>query len=193
MARKRRVGLLGGSFNPAHDGHRHISLLTLKFLRLDEIWWLVTPRNPLKSPLGLRPFEERLKGAQSCSRHRRIRVSDLEARLGTRYSAATLERLTARFPRINFVWIMGADNLAQISRWRDWTRIFALVPVAVFDRPTYAYPALAGIAARRYAFARVGPRGRSRFAVRPCPAWTFVRAKTHRASATAIRGSQGGQ
>ncbi len=132
--RHRRVGLLGGSFNPAHDGHLHVSREALKRLRLDEIWWLVSPQNPLKPVAGMASLADRLVGARNVAgMGAHIRVTDLEARLGTRYTADTLAALRRRFPRTRFVWLMGADNLRQISRWDRWERIFALAPIAVFD------------------------------------------------------------
>ncbi|MBT4905881.1 MAG: nicotinate-nicotinamide nucleotide adenylyltransferase, partial [Rhodospirillaceae bacterium] len=130
--RGRRIGLLGGSFNPAHDGHRHISQLALARLGLDEVWWLVSPQNPLKSEAGMAPFESRLESADRIACDRRIRVSALEAELGTRYTADTLKALQNRYPAARFVWLMGADNLVQISRWRAWTQIFKTIPIAVF-------------------------------------------------------------
>ena len=134
----RRIGILGGSFNPAHDGHRHISLEALKRLRLDEVWWLVSPQNPLKPQEGMAPFEDRIEKAKSVADHPRIRVTDIEKGFATTYTAETLARLCRRFPNQRFVWLMGADNLSQISRWNRWTRIFHTVPVAVFDRPSYS-------------------------------------------------------
>ncbi len=121
---RRRVGLLGGSFNPAHAGHRHISLEALKRLDLDEVWWLVAPQNPLKPARGMAPFKTRLGAAAKLADDRRIKVLDLEAQLGTHYTVDTLAALQRRFPRTRFVWLMGADNLAQIRHWRRWTEIF---------------------------------------------------------------------
>ena len=142
-----RVGILGGSFNPAHDGHRHISLLALKHLGLDEVWWMVSTQNPLKPTDGMAPFAERMAGAEALARHPDIRVTDVEQRLGTRYTCETLRALKSCFPRMHFVWLMGADNLAQISEWQRWNEIFNLVPIAVFDRAPYSFNALAGKAA----------------------------------------------
>ena len=144
-----RVGLLGGSFNPAHDGHRHISLLALRRLGLDQVWWLVSPQNPLKSTAGMAPLAERMAGARAAARHPAIKVTDIERRLGTRFTADTLVRLRRRFPDLGFVWLMGADNLVQVPKWQRWTEIFTCMPVAVFDRPSYSYAALAGKAATR--------------------------------------------
>jgi len=181
------VGLLGGSFNPAHGGHRHVSLIALKALDLDEVWWLVSPRNPLKPAVDMAPLDRRLAEARAVARHPRIRVTDIETRLGTRYTIDSLRALKARFPRHAFVWLMGADNLAEIPRWRDWEAIFELVPIAVIDRPTYSYKALAGRAARRFGRARLAARDARALAAQRPPAWIFLRARLHPASATAIR------
>ena len=182
-----RVGLLGGSFNPAHGGHRRISLLALRLLGLDEVWWLVTPRNPLKPPAELAPYEARLARARAVARHPRIRVSNLERRLATRFTDDTLRAVVRRFPAARFVWIMGADNLAQMPLWRHWTRIFATVPIAVFDRPTYSLVALAGKAARRYRAARIVQERARGLAGRTPPAWVFLPVAHDPVSATALR------
>jgi len=187
MGGLRRIGLLGGSFNPAHQGHRDISLAALAYLDLDEIWWLVSPQNPLKPVAGMAPFDERLKSAQAMARHPRIRVTDLESRLGTRFTADTLKALVTRFPSCRFVWLMGADNLAQISSWRDWTKIFHLTPIAVFDRPTYTVKALTALAARRFRRSRRREAALKMLAATPAPAWVFVHHRLNPISATAIR------
>ena len=187
-----RIGLLGGSFNPAHEGHLHISLLALDHLALDELWWLVSPQNPLKPVDGMAAFDERLVAAHELAEDPRITVSDMERRLGTRYTADTLRALNKRFPRTKFVWVMGADNLEQISSWRNWTAIFEAVPIAVFDRPNYSYGALACGAARRYASSRIDQRQAPRLAGLSPPAWVLVRSKLHAASATSIRESRDG-
>jgi nicotinate-nucleotide adenylyltransferase len=187
---KRRIGLLGGSFNPAHEGHRHVSLEALKRLRLDEIWWLVAPQNPLKPVAGMAPFAKRLKQAASVARDPRIRVLDLEAQFGTHYSADTIAALQALFPRQHFVWLMGADNLAQIRHWRRWRSIFRRLPIAVFARPTYCLRALAELGARRFAHRRVKPPARRLAEMKP-PAWTFLPVRLDPSSATAIRSRRG--
>ncbi len=187
---KRRIGLLGGSFNPAHEGHRHVSLEALKRLDLDEVWWLVAPQNPLKLTAGMAPLEARMKQASSLVRHPHIRVLDLEKALGTFYTADTLAALQACYPRQHFVWLMGADNLAQIRYWQGWPSIFARVPIAVFARPTYCLRALAGLAAKRFARARLLPPAR-RLASQTPPAWVFLRVKLDPSSATAIRSRRG--
>lgn len=181
-----RVGLLGGSFNPAHEGHRHISLVALRCLGLDEVWWLVSPQNPLKSRVGMAPLMPRLVTAQRIAAHPRIRVTDLESRLGTQFTADTLIHLRRCFPRTHFVWLMGADNLMQIDRWRDWEKIFATMPIAVFDRGAYSFPALSGRAASRFACAR-WTGAAINLAGRSLPAWSFIRCRRHAASATALR------
>lgn len=185
------MGLLGGSFNPAHDGHRHISLIALKALALDEIWWLVSPQNPLKPVAGMAPLAARLAEARRVAAHPRIRVTDLESRLGTRYTADSLAALKKRYRRCAFVWLMGADNLIEIVRWHRWETIFALVPIAVLDRPSYSYRAIAGRAACRFERARLAERRARGLALSRPPAWVFLRARTHPASATAIRRARG--
>ncbi|HLI10484.1 MAG TPA: nicotinate-nucleotide adenylyltransferase [Alphaproteobacteria bacterium] len=189
---RRRIGLLGGSFNPAHAGHRHISLQALKCLGLDEVWWLVSPQNPLKPRAGMAPFAERVARAKVLARHPRIKVSDIELRLGTRYTADTLVALRRRFPRYRFAWLMGADNLKQLPRWRNWDRIFMEVSIAVFDRPSYSFDVLAGKAARRFWRFRVRPRRAKRIADLRPPAWVFLFIPLHPASASAIRAGRYG-
>jgi nicotinate-nucleotide adenylyltransferase len=131
------VGLLGGSFNPAHRGHRRISLAGISGLGLDEMWWLVSPGNPLKPVAGMAPFAARLASARAMARHAPIRATAIEQRLGTRYTVETLTKLVRRYPRTRFVWVMGADNLVQFPRWKAWRRIARTVPIAVVARPGY--------------------------------------------------------
>jgi len=187
---KPRVGLLGGSFNPAHEGHLHVSREALKRLGLDEIWWLVAPQNPLKPTAGMASLKERIASATRIARDPRIRVLDLESRLGTHFTADTIAALQTRWPRIEFVWLMGADNLAQIRHWKDWQAIFARVPIAVFARPTYCQTALAELAAQRFSRARV-IRETPRFSEIEPPAWMFLPVKLDFHSATAIRAPKG--
>jgi nicotinate-nucleotide adenylyltransferase len=190
IAARRRVGLLGGSFNPAHEGHRHISQMALKKLKLDEIWWLVSPQNPLKPVKGMAPLKDRLKQAQKIAADRRIKVTDIETRLGTRYTADTLAALKRQFPFLDFVWLMGADNLAQIALWDRWQSIFQAVPIAVFDRPAYSLSALNAKAAQRFSRSRVAPAAAGALAGLAPPAWSFIRLRLHPASATQIRAQQ---
>jgi nicotinate-nucleotide adenylyltransferase len=156
-----RTGLLGGSFNPAHRGHRQISLAALRLLALDEVWWLVSPGNPLKSGKDMAPLAARLASAREQARQAPIRATAIERDLGTRYTIDTLRALKRRYPRRRFVWIMGADNLAQFLRWKDWRAIARSVPIAVFARPGYqakafASPAMAWL--RRYRVPRAALR-----------------------------------
>jgi len=137
-ARGPLVGLLGGSFNPAHGGHLHISREAVRRLRLDELWWMVSPGNPLKPTQGMAPFAARIASARTVAHgHPRIRVTGIEARLGTRYTVDTILMLRRRLPRLRFIWLMGADNLATFHRWRGWRTIARAVPIAVFARPSY--------------------------------------------------------
>lgn len=182
-----RVGLLGGSFNPAHRGHRRISRFAAQALDLDEIWWLVSPGNPLKEAAGMAPLGPRFRSALRAARGLPIRVSAIERELGTTYTVETIQALRRRYPHTRFVWLMGADNLVQLPKWRRWTEIFRLVPIAVFDRPAYAHAALTGQAARRFRCAQVPPRA---LAAADPPAWAFIRIRTHPASATAIRAAR---
>lgn len=131
------TGLLGGSFNPAHGGHRAISLNAIEALGLDELWWLVSPGNPLKPKAGMAPLRARLGSAQRMARRSPIRATAIEAELGTRYTVDTLKKLVRRYPNRRFIWIMGADNLVQLPQWRDWREIARLMPIAVIARPGY--------------------------------------------------------
>ena len=180
-----KIGLLGGSFNPAHEGHRHISLLALKHLQLDQVWWLVSPQNPLKDPTGMAPLTRRLAGAKALARHPRIRASDLESRLGTLYTVDTLAAMRRRWPGHAFVWLMGADNLVQLPRWHRWSEIVEMVPMAIFNRPGQGHRALAGAAAARFAGNRV--RNPAALPNAAAPAGCFLFTRLHPASSTAIR------
>jgi nicotinate-nucleotide adenylyltransferase len=178
---------LGGSFNPAHEAHRLISLEALKRLGLDEVWWLVSPQNPLKPVAGMASLDERLAGARNLARHPRIRATDIEDLLACHYTADTLRALTRRFPRVCFVWLMGADNLIQLTKWKDWPTIFRVVVVAVFDRPSYSLRAIAARAARRFARYRLDQdRARGLTGHEP-PAWVFIHGRLSTLSATQIR------
>ena len=178
---------MGGSFNPAHEGHRHVSIEALKRLKLDEVWWLVAEQNPLKPVKGMAPFAARLRDASAFAHHPRIRVLDIENRLGTHYTIDTLEALGAVFPRTRFVWLMGADNLAQIRHWKQWREIYALVPIAVLARPGYCRAALAELAANRFAHARLDASAAGGLARMKPPAWVFLWAKYDSSSATELR------
>jgi nicotinate-nucleotide adenylyltransferase len=179
----RRIGLLAGSFNPAHAGHLHVARVALRALRLDQVWLLVSPGNPLKPRAGMAPFAERLAGVRRLVDGVRLRASDAERRLGARFTHRTLARLRALHPRDRFVLILGADNLLQLPRWRRWREIAARTPLAVLPRPGFTRRALRGQAASVLRHARTAP---ARLPARG-PGWTLVPAAERAISATAIR------
>jgi nicotinate-nucleotide adenylyltransferase len=182
-----RVGLYGGSFNPPHRGHRHVSLLALQRLRLDRIWWLVTPGNPLKDRRDLPSLAARMAWATQIAAHPRIAVTGVEAEIGSTYTVETLRFLTARCPALRFVWIMGADSLATFHRWEDWRDLASLVPMAIVDRPGWTLKAAAspaGIALARYRL----PERLSPILADCCPpAWIFLHGPRSPLSSTALR------
>ncbi len=182
-----RTGILGGSFNPAHGGHRRISLFAMQGLALDEVWWLVSPGNPLKPEKGMAPLAARAASARRQARRAPIRVSAIERDLGTRYTVDTLAQLRRRWPRRRFVWLMGADNLAQFSRWKSWRAIARAMPIAVIARPGYdaralASPAMAWL--RRYRKPAASLRSRTGWSA---PALVLLRFDPDSRSATALR------
>ena len=187
-----RVGILGGSFNPAHKGHRHLAQVALQRLRLDQVWLLVSPGNPLKKADGMAPLAERLASARRIADGRRVIATAIERQLGTRYTADTLRALRRLFPRVHFVWLMGADILAELPRWRRWTGIARAVPFAVVPRPGYNHRALAGQAARRLRGAWRPAREAPVLADDAPPAWTFLPASQNAISATALRAAYSG-
>lgn len=139
----RRIGLLGGSFNPAHRGHRRMSLAAMAALGLDELWWLVSPGNPLKPKAGMAPYSARLASARAMARGTRIKVSDIEARLGTRFTVDTVTTIVRRHPNDRFIWLMGADTVAQYHQWKQWRRLARTIPIAIMSRPGYEHDARA--------------------------------------------------
>lgn len=182
-----RTGLLGGSFNPAHGGHRAISRCAIEALGLDEVWWLVSPGNPLKPRAGMAPLGARLKSAQHQAHRARIVPTAIERQLGTRYTIDTLRALVRRYPRRRFVWLMGADNLAQLHRWRDWRGIARIMPIAVVARPGYdgyalASPAMAWLRRHRVSASSLTNGGRW-----SAPALVLLRFDPDSRSASAIR------
>jgi nicotinate-nucleotide adenylyltransferase len=183
-----KIGLLGGSFNPAHEGHLHISEVALKRLGLDYVWWLVAPQNPLKPRVGMAPLRERLAfAADKFEQHPRIVVVDVETALGTRYTIDTLTALRRRFPQVNFVWLMGTDNLAGFRRWKRWTDIAASMPIAVVMRPGSTLAPLHAKAVQRFACARRDHARLSDLARATPPCLILLDGKRSGASATAIR------
>lgn len=178
---------MGGSFNPAHEGHRHISVIALKRLGLDQVWWLVSPQNPLKPSKGMASFPKRFAMARFQARHPRIVVTDLEVRLGTQYTFDTLAALSRYYPHTRFVWLMGADNLGQIHRWQHWRGIFDTIPIAVFDRPPYRLQTLASPAASAYAKHRHDQSKARDLASLMPPAWTFFPSRLEPLSSSQLR------
>jgi len=182
-----RIGLLGGSFDPPHAGHRQLSLVALKTLRLDQVWWLVSPRNPLKRDAPSENLAERIDAAEAVARHPRIRVTGIEVALGTTYTADTLRKLLPRLPGAELVWMMGADNLASFHLWRDWQAIAASVPITVFNRPGSALSALASPTAAALAARRIPERAAASLAGRAPPAWVFLSRPHIQISSTELR------
>ena len=180
------IGLLGGSFDPPHAGHVHITKAALKRFGLDHIWWLVSPGNPLKVD-GPAPLAERVQASKAMMRHPRVRVTDIEAHLGTRYTAQTIAALRKRYPAVRFVWLMGADNLAQFHLWQDWQWIIDTVPVGVIARPGDRISARLSKAATMYERARVPGRAAHILGRLSAPAWSFINLPMSDQSSTAIR------
>jgi nicotinate-nucleotide adenylyltransferase len=183
-----KTALLGGSFNPAHDGHRHISLAAMRVLDVDHMWWLVSPGNPLKEgATDMAPLTVRMRSAQRASRRSRIRPTAIEQQLGTRFTIDTLMRIVRRYPNRRFIWVMGSDNLVQFHRWRDWRKIAALMPIAVIDRPSYNSNARASRAMgwfRRFVRPETSCQKWTKW--RP-PALVLLRFRPDPTSATALR------
>ncbi|WP_269430758.1 nicotinate-nucleotide adenylyltransferase [Pseudorhodobacter wandonensis] len=180
------IGLLGGSFDPAHSGHAHLTREALKRFGLDRVWWLVSPGNPLKARQPA-PMADRLAQAQLVMDDPRVIVTDIEARLGTRYTAETLEALIARYPRVRFVWLMGADNLLQFDRWDRWQDIMHMVPVGVLARPGSRIQARLSKTAEVFWRARLPDAAAQSLAHGPRPRWCFLNMPLHKASSSAIR------
>jgi len=185
-----RVGLLGGSFDPPHEGHSHITRWALRRFGLDRVWWLVSPGNPLKAD-GPASLERRVAACRRVVSHPRVVVSDLEARLGTRYTAETLGGLFAHYPGVRFVWLMGADNLAQFHRWERWQWIMESVPIGVLSRPGEQVSAGLSPAARQYARYRLDARRAHGLPFAKPPAWCLLTGRMVDASSSAIRARGG--
>jgi nicotinate-nucleotide adenylyltransferase len=186
-----RIGLLGGSFNPPHLAHRTISLFAIKRLRLDRVWWLVSPGNPLKDNGHLHELEARAQAARELAADPRIDVTCLESVIGTRYTVDTVNYLRRRASGSRFVWIMGADNLAQFHRWQHWQRIATQVPIAVIDRPPQSFRALAAPAAQALAPYRLPENEAGRLADHRAPAWVFLTGLKMNLSSTTLRNPDG--
>ena len=180
------IGLFGGSFDPAHDGHVHVTRHALRALGLDQVWWLVSPGNPLK-PNAPMPLRARLARARAIMRHPRVQVTGVEQVLSTRYTADTLRALRALYPGRRFVWIMGADNMASLHRWENWRVIAGLMPMAVIARPGAMLRARRSVAARVLAGARLAQRDARRLKDKAAPAWCFVQVPLRDISSTQLR------
>ncbi|MFC3220062.1 nicotinate-nucleotide adenylyltransferase [Tianweitania populi] len=181
------VGLFGGSFNPPHAGHALVAEIALRKLRLDQLWWMVTPGNPLKSTRELAPLAERIRLSVKLAEDPRIKVTAFEAAANVRYTADTLALVKARNPGVHFVWIMGADSLASFHRWERWRAIAMTFPIAVIDRPGATLSFLSSVMAKTFAHAREDETDSEVLASRRAPAWTFLHGPRSTLSSTALR------
>lgn len=185
--RGRAVGLFGGSFNPPHGGHALVAEIALRRLRLDQLWWIVTPGNPLKSKRELAPLAERIRWSETIGRDPRIKVTAFEAAHHVRYTADTLALVKARNPGVDFVWIMGADSLRDFHMWQRWREIVMTFPIAVIDRPGATLSFLSSVVAKTFDYARIDELEAPRLARTKAPAWTFIHGPRSSLSSTAIR------
>jgi len=181
-----RVGILGGSFDPAHDGHVKISLQALKQFDLDQVWWLVSPGNPLKNN-GPAALDQRVKFARETVYHPKVKVTKIESYLQTNYTCDTLGALKALYPKTKFIWLMGADNMAQMHLWKDWKHIFEIMPVGVLARPGQSLPARCSVAARHFVRGRISSDASQALPSSKVPAWCFVNLPLSHSNSTAIR------
>ncbi len=186
--RGKTIGLLGGSFNPAHDGHKYIAESALKIIGLNAVWLMVSPGNPLKPSNDMAPFEDRYASAQIQASHPQVFACDIEVKMGTCRTLDSVKSLQKAMPETKFVWLMGADNMQQFDKWFGWQEIVACIPIAIFDRPTYAKGALNSRFADDYADNRVDSE---ELTGKASPAWCFVQIPLHHASATQIRAKKG--
>jgi nicotinate-nucleotide adenylyltransferase len=187
FARGMKIGLFGGSFNPPHEGHRAASLLALKRLNLDRVWWLVSPGNPLKNTRELMPLAKRLEAAREVARHPRIKVTAIEAAIGATYTFETISYLKRCCPGVSFIWLMGADNFRFFDRWERWRDIAGLVPIAIIDRPEFTLAALHGRAANSLAPFRRDESDARALATMPPPAFAFLHGPRSPISSTELR------
>jgi nicotinate-nucleotide adenylyltransferase len=182
-----QVGLFGGSFNPTHAGHALVAEIAMRRLQLDQLWWMVTPGNPLKSTRELAPLSERLRLSEKITPDPRIKVTAFEAAYHVRYTADTLALIKARNPGVDFVWIMGADNLRDFHKWQRWREIITTFPIAVIDRPGATLALLSSVVAKTFDYARIDEADAATLAHRRAPAWTFIHGPRSLLSSTAIR------
>ncbi|MEQ1715682.1 MAG: nicotinate-nucleotide adenylyltransferase [Hyphomicrobium sp.] len=188
-----RVGIMGGTFNPPHEGHAIVAETALKKLALDQLWWMVTPGNPLKANGRLPPQAGRMAACRRFARGPKMQITSFEAALGTPYTAATLAFLQRRHPRVRFVWVMGADNLAGFEGWQNWHEIAETFPLAIIDRPKWRLKALAQKPAQRYVRSRIDEADAGRIAALTAPAWTFLTSRLSPQSSTALRAKAAGK
>ncbi len=187
FGRGQRIGLFGGSFNPAHRGHYMVAHYALKRLKLDWVWWMVSPQNPLKDPRETREYATRLAFTRTVARHPRFVVTDIEQQIGSKYSAETLRHLRPALGQANFIWLMGADSLSNLHRWKNWTEIANTLPIAVLARPGFSLRALGSPAALRFEDVQVPVEIAPELVTRKAPAWVFVSMPLRKESSTAIR------
>jgi nicotinate-nucleotide adenylyltransferase len=185
------VGLFGGSFNPPHEGHRLVAEIAIRKLGLDQLWWMVTPGNPLKSKRYLAPLAERIAQSEKLAADPKIRVTAFEKALGLNYTAQVLDRIRSRNPRVRFIWIMGADNLRDFHRWQNWRKIAKTFPIAVVDRPGATLSFLSSTMAKTFDYARIDEDDANTLSRIPAPAWTFIHGPRSTLSSTAIRKMNG--
>lgn len=186
-ARGMAIGLFGGSFNPPHAGHALVSEIAMRQLRLDQLWWVVSPGNPLKDIRQLAPLSERIRLCEKINRDPRVKITAFEASHHIRYTADTLALVKSRNPGVDFVWIMGADSLRDFHRWERWREIALTFPIAVIDRPGSTLSFLSSAMAKTFDYARVDERRAPRLAHMKAPAWTFIHGPRSSLSSTAIR------
>jgi nicotinate-nucleotide adenylyltransferase len=182
-----RIGLLGGSFNPAHEGHLRISVTAIKRLGLDKLWWMVTPGNPLKGGKDISSLPDRVASARTLATHPKIEITAFEADRPSPYARDTIDFLLQRYRGVHFVWIMGGDNLAQFHHWRDWTTLFFSIPILAIDRPSYRCKALASPAGQYFSRARIKESTISLLPLMRPPAWSYLSLPLCGISSTAIR------
>lgn len=185
------VGLFGGSFNPPHQGHALVAEIAIKRLGLDQLWWMVTPGNPLKDRSQLLPLSERVQLSERLAKHPAIKVTAFEKDLGTSYTAHTLARVKLCNPHVHFIWIMGADSLKTFHRWQQWQVIARTFPIAIIDRPGATLSFLSSKMTKTFDFARIDEEDSRALWKKPAPAWTFIHGPRSRLSSTAIRAKNG--
>lgn len=187
-----KIGLLGGSFNPAHEGHYHISIEALKRLKLDAVWWLVSPQNPLKSTGDMAGYAQRVASAEHfCQKHPALSICEIEQQNGLKYTAETLQFIQETHPHHQFIWLMGSDNLAQLHRWKEWHNIMNYIPICIIDRAPHSHASLRSKAALAYQQHRVSPTQLAKKGAIKTPQWSYLFIPRHNESATRLRNEVG--